>query len=484
MERLLFQLRKASPVLLFVILSVVVIGVSFLIANFGAGVAIGIVLLLVATGVTAVILSNHQAGFNIMLVYSFFFFEVGRLLGVDLPLGAMIEVLLILIAISILVHHSKENFDESPWSVFKNPIGTALIVYSVYAMLEMFNPLSHSISARLIGIRETLMVLLLFFACMHVFNNMNFIRYFNKVWLFLALLAALWAFYQEWVGMPEYAMRWLLKGGPEAYKLAFIWGHLRVWSFLSDISGFGLFMGYSAIVCSILALGPFKTKVRIILVIYALFMIVAMGYSGTRTATAMILMGFAFYVLLTMNKKITIVFALIGALGFAALMWGPFYSGPILRMRSTFKGSEDASMNVRDQKRIRLQPYAQTHPMGGGLNTVGNLGSRLEPGHRLAGPYDTDSGFLRIALERGPIGLALIMYLYATAMIVGVSNFFKAKNEEIKIMYAAYLAAFFAISVAHFTQDATDQKPIIIIITASFAFFINLIKFDKTESPT
>jgi putative inorganic carbon (hco3(-)) transporter len=351
-------------------------------------------------------------------------------------------------------------------------------------MLEMFNPLSHSISARLIGIRETLMVLLLFFACMHVFNNMNFIRYFNKVWLFLALLAALWAFYQEWVGMPEYAMRWLLKGGPEAYKLAFIWGHLRVWSFLSDISGFGLFMGYSAIVCSILALGPFKTKVRIILVIYALFMIVAMGYSGTRTATAMILMGFAFYVLLTMNKKITIVFALIGALGFAALMWGPFYSGPILRMRSTFKGSEDASMNVRDQKRIRLQPYAQTHPMGGGLNTVGNLGSRLEPGHRLAGPYDTDSGFLRIALERGPIGLALIMYLYATAMIVGVSNFFKAKNEEIKIMYAAYLAAFFAISVAHFTQDATDQKPIIIIITASFAFFINLIKFDKTESPT
>jgi putative inorganic carbon (hco3(-)) transporter len=479
MERFLFQLRK-TPLLLFGVLTAVVLLASFLIAMGGVGAAIAILILLAGLCVAAAVFSNYKNGFLMMVVYSYFFFEIGRLMPIELPLGAFVEVFLILITLSILVHRHREGIDGSAWEVFRNPIGTALLVYSGYAMLEMFNPYSHSISARLVGIRETVMMLLLFFSCMHVFTNFNYIKYFTKFWLFFALLAALYGIYQEIFGMPAYAMAWLMKGGPEAYKLAFIWGHLRVWSFMSDISGFGLYMAYAAIICLILALGPFKPRQRIILVVCALLMLISMGYSGTRTATAMILMGFAFYVLMTLNKRITLAFAICGAMGFAALMWGPFYSGPILRMRTTFKGSEDASMNVRDQKRIRLQPFIRSHPIGWGLNTVGNLGTRLEPGHRLAGPYDTDSGFLRVALERGWIGLILILYFYAAAMIHGVTNYYKAEREDIKIFYAAYLAAFFAISVAHFTQDATDQKPIVIIIMASFVFFIKMIKFDKT----
>jgi O-antigen ligase len=151
-------------------------------------------------------------------------------------------------------------------------------------------------------------------------------------------------------------------------------------------------------------------------------------------------------------------------------------------MRSTFKGSEDASMNVRDQKRIRLQPYARTHPIGGGINTAGNLGRRYEPGHPMAGPFDTDSGFLRVALERGWIGLLLILGLYGTAMCYGAYNYYRVTDAKIKSFYAAYMAAFMAISVAHFAQDATDQKPIVIIIMSSFAFIVHMIKFEKTES--
>jgi len=485
MEKLLIQLKRAFPSPLFAILCAVAVFTSFLIANLGVGIAVLLIILVLAFSMGMVIFSNYTTGFLAMVVYSFFFFEVGRLLEIDLPLGAVIELFLIAIFISILVHRNKQEIEENAFDVFRNPIGVTLVIYSAYAMLEMFNPFSHSIAARLIGIRETLMVLLLFFACMHVFNNMKIIRYFTKFWLFLGLLAALWGMYQEWFGMPAYAMRWLMKGGPEAYKLAFIWGHLRVWSFMSDISGFGLFMGYGAIVCAILSLGPFKFWHRAAFLGLALIMIVAMGYSGTRTATAMLVVAFAFYAIMTLNKPLTITLAIVGGIGFSVLIWGPFYgNASIQRMRSTFNGSEDASMNVRDQKRIRLQPYARTYPIGVGLNTVGNLGMRLEPGHRLAGPYDTDSGFLRIALERGFIGLALILIMYATAMIVGIKNYYRAVDKEIKIYYAAYLAAFLAISVAHFTQDATDQKPIIIIITASFAFFINLIKFDKTESAT
>ncbi len=290
-----------------------------------------------------------------LVVYAYFFFEIGRLMPVELPLGTLVEVFLVLIFFSILSYRYREGIEESIWEVFKNPIGVALLVYSGYAMLEMVNPFSHSISARMTGVRETVMMLLLFIACSYVFTTFKFIKFFTKFWLFFALLAALYGIYQDNVGMPAYAMAWLYKGGPEGVKLAMIWGHLRVWSFMSDINGFGLYMAYSAIVCLILALGPFKNWQRVVLIVSALLMMVAMGASGTRTATAMVLIGFVYYTLLTLNKRITIVVAIAGALGFALLMWGPFYNSSIQRMRSTFKGSEDASMNVRDQKRLRLQ---------------------------------------------------------------------------------------------------------------------------------
>jgi uncharacterized membrane protein YjjP (DUF1212 family) len=107
---------------------------------------------------------------------------------------------------------------------------------------------------------------------------------------------------------------------------------------------------------------------------------------------------------------------------------------------------------------------------------------RYEPGHPNAGPFATDSGLLRVALERGWLGLLVNLGFFATIMIYGTISYYNARDEKIKIFYAAYLAAFFAISIAHFTQDATEQKPIIIILTSSFVLMTQLIKFDKPET--
>lgn len=480
MERLLFQLRKASPVFLFLILASVAVLLAFLIANLGQGIAYAVILLLGGFGVAVVIFSNYRLGFWLLIIYSYFFFEIGRLLPVELPLGIVVEVFLVMITLAIFIRNSREEIPTDVWEGFKNPVGYAFIGLCVYDMLELLNPLSHSIPARVTAIRETLMLILIYFTASNTLTSFSIVKVFTKLWLFLALLAALYGMYQEYVGVPNYAMQWLYKAGPEAYNLAFIWGHLRKWSFLSDIGAFGLYMGFSAIVCSILALGPFHWKTRTILAISALIMMISMGYSGTRTATAMVLAGFCLYTMMTIHKRSTIIFAIVATMGFLALMFGPFYSGPVLRMRSTFKGSEDASMNVRDQKRLRLQPYARTHPIGGGINTVGNLGMRYEPGHALAGPFATDSGLLRVALERGFIGLLINLGLFATVMIYGTKNYYRARDEKIKIFYAAYMAAFFAITIAHFTQDAVGQKPIVIIITAIYILMDRLLKFDQT----
>jgi hypothetical protein len=139
-------------------------------------------------------------------------------------------------------------------------------------------------------------------------------------------------------------------------------------------------------------------------------------------------------------------------------------------------------MGVRNGKRLWLQPYARQHPMGGGINTVGTTGVNSEPGHPLAGDYDPDSGYLRMALERGWIGLLINFGMYATFLIWGVRKYFEVENGKMKILYAAYMAAFFALSIAQFAQDAVDQKPIFVIIMCSFAIFVKLDEFDKLET--
>ncbi len=469
-------IQKASKGFLFALLTIISVVLSFLIAKNGAVIAYSIVFLIFGVSIVILTISNFRNGFLLMIIYSFFLFEIGRLVEIEFPFGAFIEVFLILIFIGVVVQSFNVNNDES---VFKNPIGYAILLYVGYTLLEMVNPNSSSISARLLAIREIVAFVLTFFVVMHVFKTYRYIVFFTKFWLFFALLAALYGMYQEYFGIPDFEMRWLY-ASPERYKLAFIWGRLRKWSFLSDINAFGLFMAYSGIICAILALGPYKIKARIVLAVSALIMFISMSYSGTRTATAMVIVGFAFYVFMTITNRRTLVFAVVAVIAFLSILYGPFYGATFSRIRTTFRGSEDASMSVRDVKRARLQPYVQSHPFGGGINTAGNVGLRYEPGHPISGSFDPDSGYLRMALERGWIGLIVNLILYSTILIYAAHQYYKAHDPKIKILYAAYMAGFFSLSIAHFTQDAMDQKPVTLILISSYAFMIKLIKFDSS----
>jgi len=297
------------------------------------------------------------------------------------------------------------------------------------------------------------------------------------------LLVALYALKQEYIGIESFELRWL-HATPERFKLAFIWGHLRKWSFLSDISAFGLFAAYTGLVSGILAMGPFESKKRIVLGVTAMLSLFSMTFSGTRTATAMVVIGVVFFIILTINNRRTLIFAVGSVIVFLGLLYGPFYGSTLTRLRSTFNASEDPSMEVRNYKRAWLQPYAREHPMGGGLNTVGSTGKNTEPNHPLAGKYDPDSGYLRLALERGWIGLIVTLGVYTTILMYGVRKYYEVKDQRCKIMYAAYMAGFFSLTIANFAQDAMDQKPIVVIILSSYAIFVRLAEFDKPESET
>ena len=136
-------------------------------------------------------------------------------------------------------------------------------------------------------------------------------------------------------------------------------------------------------------------------------------------------------------------------------------------------------MSVRDKKRIQLQKYVQTHPIGGGLNTVGQNGRRYSPGHTLAEVGDADSGYLLTALEMGWVGLIIGLSFFFAVMLKGINNYFSMRDPLLKTINLVYIVPFLALSVAHFTQDAMFQKPVYLVIIATYAVVITLPTFAK-----
>jgi hypothetical protein len=465
---------KYSLVLIFGILLLLSIGVTYLIVT--KGIVAGPLAVIIIGGIFLVgaILANFKVGLYFLFGFGMFMFYLDRLVpGIPVPLGVLWDALAALIFIALFVN----NKDKRDWTLFKNPITIMFVIITVYQLLQFFNPNAVSHTAWLVSLRNNTSFLL-YVVCFQFVSRIKDVVNFTWTWLVLALLVAFYGIWQEIFGLTEFEWTWMYsaEGRIGLYQ---IWGKLRKFSFLSDPSSFGLFMAFSCLACLVLAMGPFKTAYRIGLGILAAIMFMSMSYSGTRTAMAMVAVGVAFFITMILNNKKAIITAIgVCFLGVGVLL-GPFYGGTINRIRSTFNPSDDASMAVRDNKRVRLQEYVLSHPIGGGLSTTGKNGVRYSPGHYLAGGWDPDSGYLLTALEMGWIGLIIFQIFFFLVMYKGINNYFLMDDPLLKTLNLTYLVPFLALSVAHFTQDAVFQKPVNIIVIMAYAVIIKLPSFQK-----
>ena len=162
------------------------------------------------------------------------------------------------------------------------------------------------------------------------------------------------------------------------------------------------------------------------------------------------------------------------------ILYGPYSNSHIGQFRLTFRGgTKDASFNVREINRKSIQPYIYSHPIGGGLSTTGGEGLTYNPGHPLAG-FPPDSGYLKKALELGWIGFGLILFLYFLVLKTGIKGYFKCKNEEIRLIYAACTAACFSLYTGDFSQVAIGQITDVVIYYPIIAIILKLKNFDQT----
>jgi O-antigen ligase len=152
----------------------------------------------------------------------------------------------------------------------------------------------------------------------------------------------------------------------------------------------------------------------------------------------------------------------------------------IKRFQTAFSPSDDASFNVRAENQKRIQPYIQTHPIGGGLGSVGIWGRRFAPNSFLA-KFPPDSGYVRVAVEMGWVGLLLFSTLMFVILYVGINNYYLIKNPELKTYCLAMVLVIFVFNIGNYPQQALVQYPSNILFYLACALLNVTMRLDKEE---
>src|SRR5690606_27127754 len=93
-----------------------------------------------------------------------------------------------------------------------------------------------------------------------------------------------------------------------------------------------------------------------------------------------------------------------------------------------------------------------------------------------------DSGYVRIMVEQGYIGLILYFILLFTVLQKGIKYYFRCRDPEIKIYYAGITCVFYILCIASYPQEIFTQWPIPVIFCVFMAVITTLKNFDPAFS--
>ncbi|BDQ11826.1 hypothetical protein TEGAF0_10430 [Sediminibacterium sp. TEGAF015] len=418
------------------------------------GLVPGVLILLVLIGLPIVLalIFYPKIGVITFIVSAYLIMYVGRMNIIDFPLGTLMDGMELLLFLGIFVQQKT----ESNWGLFKGPISVIILIWIVYNLIQVINPTAESRLAWVYTVRSVAVIMMMFFVFLYNIRTLSFIKLILKVWIGLSVFAALYGYKQQFIGFTSFEEAYLYSD-PEIAGLLFIGGQWRKFSIFTDPVAFSYNMVVSGLLCIGLLTGPFSRRTKILLMISAFLCITSMLFSGTRGAYVLPPAAMALYAILKFNRKVMLG-AIIGALGFLALIFVPTTNPTIYRFQTAFKPSEDASFNVRKFNQKRIQPFIQSHPLGGGLGATGMWGKRFAPNSFLAN-FPPDSGYVRVAVETGWVGLLIFCTLMFIILKVGINNYYTIKDPTLKSICLAMILVIFAYHIGNYPQEAIVQFP-------------------------
>lgn len=388
------------------------------------------------------------------------------------PIGTLLDLLILVGAVGVLLR----QLQERDWSFIRHPLSYMILIWLYYNILQVLNPGAESKLAWVYTVRSVAIQQSVFFIGAYALRqNKKAIYRLLTVIVAICFASTLYGFKQQFLGFNAQEQAWIY-ADPERFQLYYQWGMMRIPSFCYDPTTFGILMACFGMFCVPLILGPARGWQRILLGLMMVLSLWMTAYTGTRTAYVLIPIGAIFYAGLILNWRV-LLFGGVMALGGAVFVLKSTSSGVIYRIQSAFKPTEDDSMNLRLANQKKIQPYIQSHPIGGGLGSCGVWGKRFNPDSELSN-FPHDSSFVRMGVELGWIGLILYTLLHFFVLRTGIYYFFRVRDPWIKAIYASISTWCFMLAIACYAQEAILQLPMNVIYNIFLAILVTLKNFD------
>ena len=382
----------------------------------------------------------------------------------SVPIGIAMDGALLLGVLSILY----QNYVNQVKSYFAVPGGILVLVWIGYHLIQIANPSAPSQLAWFYVMRPAVAYPFLFWIAYHYVDSLKTAKRVVYMWLVLMSLAAFWGIIQHIFGYFSFEFSFLQAA--DAIRLVYIQGRYRIFGTLTSPAQFGVIMGIvssSSLIYFILQ----KSSIRWFLLGISVLSFFAMIYSGTRTAMIVLPLSLGVFVVLTKNVKF-ISIGLVLAVILAVLMVVPTNNYHINRMQSAFKTTEDASFQVRAENRKMITPFIISHPFGGGLGSTGVWGMRFSPWNPLA-QFAPDSGYIRVSVELGTIGMLLYAILLLRLFYLGLRSCLFTTGEY-KSLAIVLFASLSSLLVIEWAQDIIGKIPFNVFFWILMAVLIKL----------
>ena len=349
------------------------------VATAKAGIIVGALVLAMIVGLPVLycLIVFPKVGMTIVLTVSYLIMWILRMNIVNFPLGTLMDGMEVLLVLNIFIQQKRKK----DWAIFKGPVTAIIIIWILYNLAELGNPVAASTTAWAYTVRTVALVMVMYFVFLYNIRTKEFIRFLLKLWLGLALFGAVYATKQQYFGFFPFEEAYL-HSDPNIELLLFIGGVWRKFSIFSDPVVFAYTMAVTSLLCIGLMTGPISKKKKIILFLLICFYLSNMLYSGTRGAFVLVPAAMILYGILKFSKKILFIGAAAAAI-MVVLIFIPTSNGTLYRFQSAFKPSDDASYKVRKINQKRIQPFIVSHPMGVGLGSTGIWGQKFSPGCRI-----------------------------------------------------------------------------------------------------
>jgi putative inorganic carbon (hco3(-)) transporter len=444
--------------------------VAQLITRFGFWVGVAIIVMVIAVPVVVTALWKTGVGIYILLLFAFFI-SIPNRLAEGIPMGIAMDLMILIMLIGLLYR----SVVQRNWKSFQTPISSAIWLWAAMNLLELANPWAGSRAAWFYVIRPAVGYMMVFFLTYSFLNTKRELFRLLITIFFLSLVSALWGIRQATIGYFSWEYNYVFSH--DLVHLVFNYGRWRAIGSIGSPAQFGILMAFISMLCIPLIGATKNFWIRLLLTITSGTTLLAMVYSGTRSAFIIIPVFYLGWVFLARKRSLYWSLSL-AAIIFIVLATVPSNNYHIQRIQSVFKASEDKSYQTRALNRQMIFPWIVAHPIGGGLGSTGVWGQRFTPGSFLA-MFAPDSGLIRVAVELGWIGLFFFLWLYYKIMTEGAKSSLKMQDPILKAIATGMLAAIIPLLIVEWGQEVIGVFPMSILFWMFVAILFRAIAIDK-----